>query len=273
MAHRVWMDKSLLVLRSVILIASISLGTSRGGDEALDRIVDVFREEPEELTRKLSKSPSQPSIGIGMGLDEDGRLEVRQITRRTPASAAGLQVGDVITHIAGHAVGGMEVAPVVKLLQDALVASPDTPVDIQLQRANLPLSVASEAVRASVRAIKRDRALTSDSAREERELRGQSTQDLVYDVSLVARDACKNAGGSLAVQMRAASEAAATAVIEFTAFDGNTAKVVDNARHQHGNRIALLRGVGQAVKRAGGNCYCQSLLLPVTVTTSNCYYQ
>ena len=94
----------------------------------------TFYYTPEEMAESLENQTGKYSgIGILVSSDEDGGLSVNRVFKESPAMAAGLLAGDVITHVDGHPVS----AKTNEDLNDAiaLVKGPDaTDVEITVMR-------------------------------------------------------------------------------------------------------------------------------------------
>lgn len=94
----------------------------------------TFYYTPEEMAESLENQSGQYSgIGILVSSDKDGGLSVNRVFKESPAMAAGLLPGDVITYVDGHPVSAATTAD----LNDAvaLVKGPDaTYVEITVMR-------------------------------------------------------------------------------------------------------------------------------------------
>ena len=98
-------------------------------------------------TPQVSQSSSRPRLGVlvmsltpelrkHLGATEDRGVLVARVEPGTPAAFAGIEVGDVIVGVRGHAIG--EGADVVMALADV---PNDQPVTVELVRDQKPLSI------------------------------------------------------------------------------------------------------------------------------------
>jgi carboxyl-terminal processing protease len=70
-----------------------------------------------EPSRRFEKPFDYNMSGMWIESDEKGRLQVQQLVPGSPAAEAGLEVGDLLTHVNGRPVTSRDLTRIVEMLR------------------------------------------------------------------------------------------------------------------------------------------------------------
>jgi carboxyl-terminal processing protease len=127
-------------------VDSLYVQAARGLVEALDDpYADLF--SPQDLAEFSRQSLGNSYGGVGMQIeDQRGAITVMAVFPHTPAEQGGVQAGDRIAAVSGHAVDGWKLTQV----SDSLIGPPGTQVDVTFTRQGVDRPIQTHFTRAVI---------------------------------------------------------------------------------------------------------------------------